>query len=379
MLLLLLMPSDARADVRMALSDESAWQMNDMRRQTPGWMETTGPDPYVISPVMGVPIQSIGGFYGQLIIQNSPDPVSFQLFYETGTLGFAEIRSYRFQVPDTEGGETAFFLPADFYGAHALLSADATLQRIRLDVDNCTGCRIQIQSIEIRAQSEAWMTDLIPPDLVYPIVEKNITPDISQIGPWQPHDMTPHADGDFVISGDDPYLISPNLNAGLAHVTGIFFRLGMDGADRCRFQLFWDTYAQSYDERHSFWFNTVFQNGIAEFFIPLVVLPKDDILKTIRLDIDGCMGCRFKILSARLVENEFEAMKPLTPRQIMYSLGKSVYARGVLEDIAMNLFVDRIFWVLYVILIVSIGWFMVDLHKRGKGAEGPEKMKTVND
>ncbi|MGD9976120.1 MAG: hypothetical protein AB7S77_23940, partial [Desulfatirhabdiaceae bacterium] len=320
MLALLLMSSDIRADspVAMALSDESAWQMNDMRRKTPGWMETTGPDPYVISPVIGIPIQSIIGFYGRLIIHNSPDPVSFQLFYETGTAGFAEIRSYRFQVPVKTGGITEFFLPAAFYERHASLSSDAKLQRIRLDTDNCTGCRIQIQSVQIVTQSDKSQSDLIPTDLVYPIVEKNITPDISQIGPWHPHDMTPNADGDFVISGDDPSMMSPRLNVGLTHITGVFFRLEMAGLDRCRFQLFWNSYSQDYDERHSFWFNAVIKNGIAEFFIPLVVLPKDDILKTIRLDIDGCMGCRFKILSARLVENEFEAMKPLTPRQIMY-------------------------------------------------------------
>ena len=368
MLILFLMPFAAAADstVLMALSGGSAWQMNDMRQKNPDWFETIGPDPYVISPGINVPLKSISGFYGRLIIRNSPETIAGQLFYDTATMRYSETRSYRFQLPLTDGGVTEFFLPAAFYGPNAMLPADERLLTIRLDVENCMGCDIQVQSIQIMAESSETLIRLIPEGLVYPVVEKSITPDISQIGPWLVNDMTMNSDGYYTVNGSDPYLMSPCLDAGLTQITGIFFHLGLEGKTRCRLQFFWNTYSQDYDEKRSFWFNAVFENNVSKFFVPLAVLPKDDLLKTVRLDLEACSECRVKILSARLVRNEYQTMKPFIPRQIMYSLGKSVYARGVLKDITMNLFVDTTFWIWYSLLIVSVCWSMYYLRNRFK-------------
>jgi hypothetical protein len=352
------LPAEALLSGSRTIPGDTGWATNDLTILEPGQFQTSGPDPHLVSPEFDVPLNSLTGIIGRIQVDTPSPEIHCQLFYRTESSGFSEPRSYRFSLIPRGAEPIVFFLPTATLAESAGMRPDERLKTVRFDIDTPSPCVLTLISFQILTEDPGPYTRYIPETIVYPIRIRPAGGDISDNGPWIPNDLSLDSDGWYTVTGGDPFWTSPDLDVPLTDIQGVYFRMKLEGKMRCRMQLFWKSHGNDFQERHSFLFHAVFRDGLAEWVVPLVLLPRDDVLHTLRLDVENCTECRFQILSAKLIREEFQEMKHLVPRQIMYSFGKSVYARGVWRDIAANLWVDKPFWVVYGILIAIVVWIL---------------------
>lgn len=140
--------------------------------------------------------------------------------------------------------------------------------------------------------------------------------------PWKTNHMTQNGPNSYEITGSDPYVISPNLNRPLKRVSGIFFELVVDGnVENSMLQLFWETNYQGFGEVFSFRFATPEQERIFipfQFYETQTGFPEDTVLKSIRLDLDGCERCILRIRRAEMIEKATPELLNQIPVNMIY-------------------------------------------------------------
>jgi hypothetical protein len=98
------------------------------------------------------------------------------------------------------------------------------------------------------------------------------------------------------------------------------------------------------------------EDGDGAFYIPFRVLPADDMLKTLRIDLEKCPKCRFEILEGRLITQEDATLLRQVPQNIMVALGYSVYGNGILRDIVEKIRRDPWFMICWVWMVGGVAW-----------------------
>ncbi|MGD9972853.1 MAG: hypothetical protein AB7S77_07320 [Desulfatirhabdiaceae bacterium] len=347
----------------VSLLPTEEWKTHNVKPLSPTRFKVTGSDPYIISPVLNRPLSDIAGVYLQLAVQTQLANVDFQIFFSTDRQGYGQNNSFKFTVETVSGGKR-IFIP--FAGHLGESFRNETLQTIRLDfMDGCSGCVFEVLEADLLDQVSMDMADLIPGDLVYPVIQKSVLPDIAQKNAYTLHDLKLLSSEAFEVSGDDPHILFSDLNVLANRVTGIHFRMSFSNskARECRMQLFWSTYVQGFDEKKSFRFCVIPDQGPVEFVIPLAVLPKAEMLKTIRLDFDSADISPIQLLDARLIGTDIQSMRHLVPQKIVYSSGKNIYGMKTLSHVLMRITSDRWFLVFYAALLVSMACAIVAIHR----------------
>ncbi len=363
-------PSPVRCEeaVLAAFSETTSWQLHDVRQAEDGAFEIVGSDPQWISPAIQEPLTAVRGFFGEVFFEKCPSDISVQLFWETDESGYTEASSYRFRADPDATGRLIFFLPfdPDVWLTRAVTKA-ASLRNVRLDIDASVGCRLRIRQIGIAKTVPQDSASWIPRGLVYPVLEREVPSDVSEIGPWRENDLMPDEDGFWQAAGEDPFWISPDIDISPRRIKGVFVEMDVQSPvslQRIPLQVFWRTHGLEFDEKRSFRLIVRPRKGTVRFFLPLLVLPPDDLLRHLRIDLDGCLSCKVRLRSVQFVTGDLREYRAWLPRQLIYGLGKNVYGRNVLEDIAVNLRRDKIFLLLYGCCIAGCVWLLYDLRCR---------------
>lgn len=350
--------SDARcARFGTPILEGKPWHSSDMRPTGPDTFSVEGPDPYIFSDPVKMPLRDIKGLYWNLRVIGADAPFSMQLFLGIDGLGWSEYLSFRFS-PDPVSG---FFIPFPFHAVPEALGPDAVLESVRLDLDSCRKCRLELKGVERIEQVSEELTARIPPDMKHPVIPQPAAPDITQKGPWRLHGIRRVSDTEFELGADDPYLRSPNLDISIAHVKGVHLQLRFPASARKRMmQLFWNTYSTGFQEKNSIRFLADLENGVADAYLPLPKLERNDLLKSIRLDIYGIPGERFHVLATRVIADPASIPLDRVPTHIMYPPGEKIQLSAVATATLRRLTIDKLFFSGYVLFLLSIvlamGW-----------------------
>lgn len=353
-----LFPFPVRSDetVSAAFSETASWRLHDVRRTEDGAFEIVGTDPQWVSPVIQQPLKTVRGFFGELSFENGQSAVPMQLFWETDLSGYTEVSSYRFTASPDEAGRLAFFLPFDPEWLTHAVTNSAFLRNLRLDINAPVGGRVRIRQIGIVKSFQPDLARWIPGDVVYPVLERDVPLDVCGIGRWEVHDMIPDGDGFWGVAGEDPFWLSPDIDIFPRRVKGVFIEMVFHPSivlKRVPLQVFWRTSGLDFDEKRSFHMIVRPREGAVRFFLPLLVLPPDDLLKNLRIDLDGCSSCKAELRSVQFVAGDFREYRAWVPRQLAYGIGKNAYGSPLLEDIRANIGSDKAFLLMYICCIAA--------------------------
>lgn len=334
------------------------WFSNDMQRTGNTSFAVAGADPYVFSPPMEIPLRKIAGLLLKLDVEGTSKSPALQMFLGLDDLGWSEYLSFRFTLPP----DGTAWLPFPFRKAPSeTLPPGALLRDVRLDLENCADCRLHIAEARWMDRSSPELEGHIPPDLRYPIIPRPAASDVSRKGRWRAHGIEALSESRYRLGTDDPYLISPVLDVPLLRTKGVHLHIRFPEEARKRMmQLFWNTYSTGFQERHSIRFLADLKGGVADVYVPLPEFRRNDLLKSIRLDIYGKAGEELALLGARIVDSETEALRGRIPKHMMVAPGSGGNPPTVLADSFRRLTIDKLFITGYVLLllliVLAMGW-----------------------
>ncbi len=331
---------------------EHPWMVNDMVQTKAYRFRGTGPDPYLVSPEIGVSIQEINGIVLYLQGDLNQDAVPIQVFWKSDVNGFREDSSFIFSVEST-GKPQKVWLP---FGDVILPESDTErLLFVRVDWVRPVDI-LGFSQMDVLLKGETSPEDSIQPLMSrVPIREIPIHDNFRQYGEYRIQDMVAEGSDTWRVNGGDPYLETADLNVRLKRVKGMYVRFRISGRDNpYPFQVYWKTYSADYDEKRSFWLRAQVQDGEGAFYIPFRVLPVEDMLKTIRIDLEKCPNCLFQIVEGRLITREDPALLRQVPPNIMVALGRSVYGKDVLQDIVEKSRRDPGFLAVWGLLVLAV-------------------------
>ncbi len=339
---------------------EQPWTLHDMVQTEDHRFQGVGPDPHIVSPELGVPIQNVEGIVLYLQGYLDKEPIPIQVFWKTDTNGFREDASFKFFIEARTQPQNIWLSFAD-----AILPESDTERLLFIRVDWVRpGDTVGFSRMDVLPKGEAPPADVMLPVMsCAPVREIPIHDDFRRYGDYRIHDMAAEATNVWQVNGEDPYVETPELNVRLKRLKGMYVRFRISGRDNpYPFQIFWKTYADDYDEKRSFWLRTRVKDGEGAFYIPFRVLPTDDMLKTIRIDLEKCPNCRFEIVEGRLITREDSELLQQVPPNIMVALGYSVYGNGILRDILEKVRRDPGFIIVWLLLVVVVagatGWMV---------------------
>ena len=343
------------------------WKTHDMEPLGPTTFRVLGADPYIYSTPFSQPLQSIAGVLLDLSIDGNPGMQPMQMYFATDDRGWSEALSFRFTPP--RDGKA--FIPLHFYEGESIFPDGTSMVNLRLDVNRCESCILKVREAVLIQSATSELAAMMPTDLSEPDlpVLKPIAPDISQKGSWVPHDIEILDGNLFRVTGGDPFIESPDLDVLLSKVEGIHFRLQFLGERRYqKMQLFWTSYSHpAFDEKSSILFNAVMQNDVADMYIPLRgELPRNEVLKKIRLDLMDAPGVSFRILAARLVDRTNAALLQRIPVDLVYFPKIARYSKRILLfDVLQRLKKNTAFLFFLGLLMVGTAAAMVWLWRSG--------------
>ena len=334
-------------------SIEKPWFLHDMVVTEDKRFQGKGRDPHLVSPELGIELGKVQGIVLSICGYPDKDPIPIQVFWQTDANGFREDASFQFSIEATSHPRNVFLSFAD-----TILTESDTERLLSIRVDWVRSSdTIGFTKMDVLLRGDVLPEDVILPVMARaPIREIPLQEDFLRYGPYRIHDMVVEDDDTWQVNGEDPYVETANLNVRLKRIKGMFLRFRISGRENpYPFQVFWKTYSADYDEKRSFWLRTRVQDGEGAFYIPFRVLPADDMLKTIRVDLEKCLKCRFEILEGRLITQEDATLLRQVPPNIMVALGYSVYGNGILRDMVEKARRDPGFLVVWGLIVVVVG------------------------
>ena len=332
---------------------EHPWMVHDLLQMDDHRFQGAGPDPFLVSPELGTPFRDVEGIV--LYMQGDPNMVSMpiQVFWKSNVREFREDTSYIFSVEVT-GKPKKVWLP--FSG---ILLPDSDMERllfIRVDWVRL-GDTIGFSRMDVLLKGETPPADAVRPVMIRsPIGEIPVQDDFRRYGAYRIHDLVVEGPDSWRVKGMDPHLETADLNVRLKRVKGMYIRFRISGGNRPQlFQVFWKTYSADYDEKRSFWLRAQVKDGQGAFYIPFRVLPVEDMLRSIRIDLENCPNCLFQIVEGRLITREDPEMLYQVPPNIMVALGRSVYGNDILQDIVEKVRRDPGFFAVWGLLVIAVG------------------------
>lgn len=302
-----------------------AFETHDMRSESGNSFVINGADPYILFSAISDEEQP------KYIVLNlrldvtaiEQKDIPMELFFRApsdSTDQFDPLYRLRFTVPSSvlkrEQPTIALALPD--------AQKFSLRNPMRLDIDSCAQCRFEmISPPKLTAQLQANINEIEPYRVfngLRPLPAKGLELNIEG---WQLKDLT-RLDEQYEITGDDPYMISPPLDAATSDFAGVHLALttserNMRSHD---FQLFYSTEAHGFIERASTSVRVSSDDsGDVQFVIPLQFLgsehPRTMMLERLRLDFPPEQpGTAWQLRKATLLhQDQIDEFRELIPER----------------------------------------------------------------
>jgi len=241
-------------------------------------------------------------------------------------------------------------------------SADIrTNNKMRLDLEQCSGCRFTLRSLPTLVQTRPTEVELVKPQRVYNGINKlgseGLT--VSTVG-WSAKGLA-KSDNGLQIDGADPYLISPPLDASTEELGGVHFRLSNSDKQLHSqdFQLFYATERHGFIEGASTVLRAIADQGTFEFVVPLSFLnkehPRQNVIERLRLDLAGGEPTSFwKLDQVTLLHtSQLEAYSNYIPKRRLEAKQQRASGFRLIAKSISKVASDLVFTVAYLLLLLA--------------------------
>jgi len=316
---------------------------NDLIENSKSQYTVTGPDPYIIFNPQQLESNARTLFLDLgKDIENKP----LELFFNSDDDVFNPGYKISFTV--------------DNFPIGLVIPQEVTLSsrtRLRLDVNQCSGCTINFDSIPILKSGQAYAT-LVQPQAVQNGAHE-LTANQSIIdGQWRLNSLNGSYQN-FEVSGADPYLVTPILNISTHMLEAVYFKIKAPTSNEPwgNYQLFYQTEQHRFTSQANSSIRLANNNNdIVEFIIPLDFLSKEapsvSILERLRLDIPEAEG-KWSILELKLIHKDsIDQVKHLIPSLIIHNKKQKAKGLALVKKITRNITSDISFAISYILLLL---------------------------
>lgn len=237
--------------------------------------------------------------------------------------------------------------------------------KMRLDLDDCQGCRIEMLDYPKLVSTPSTGTVIVEP---YRMLDGLIAIDttgrkLATLN-WRLKDMN-HSNNIHVVSGGDPYIISPTLDSETANLSGVYVELVAisNQQQRSNFQLFYATEFHGFIERASTFVSVKPSDyGAVKFVVPLDFLnsgiPKNKSIQRLRLDFpQDQLGSKWRIEEITLIHKEQMAdFQELIPHRRLENKFQRPSKLGFIGQIITKITSDLGFTLGYLLLLLLTGF-----------------------
>jgi len=155
---------------------------------------------------------------------------------------------------------------------------------------------------------------------------------------WTLHDIQKHPHGVFMMTGPDPYWISPMVHIPIHSVHGFFGDLQIESCSGpLMIQLFWDTDSTAYSEIGSYRFpGNPDPSGTMAFWLPFDsewlkrASMQSSRIRTLRMDIESSHPCMVRIRQLGIARSPRPDLAAWIPAEIRYP----VLERDIPSDVS---------------------------------------------
>jgi len=232
---------------------------------------------------------------------------------------------------------------------------------MRLDIDSCKQCRFQLVSYPKLTSNLPANIKLIQP---YNVINglQEIPEEGQQLATenWLLKDLAHSASG-VAIDGNDPFMISPLLDASTSEFGGILFDLTSTdiSVKSYNFQLFYATEFHGFTEQASTRVRAKSkETGSVKFVVPLEFLgkehPKSVFLQRLRLDFpEDQSEAHWRLNNVTLLHrSQMEQYRTLVPKRRLEVKRQRATGFGLIRKVILRVFSDTTFILSYLILLL---------------------------
>jgi len=344
----------------------SSLELNGITAENVNSFNIVGPDPYFIfSPLSDSEQPNFIVFNFKLNASNRADKeIPMELFFKSPASPadlFDPFYKLKFKINSSTIKDK---------GQSFALAMPNTLQfnsgdRMRLDLDKCQGCLVEMLSHPKLVSTPSTGTVIVEP---YRAINGLNAVDtegrkLSTLN-WHLKGMN-RASNALTISGGDPYIISPFLNSETGTLGGIYVELvAISNSQEIHdFQLFYATEFHGFTERASTFVSVKPDNANAiKFVVPLDFLhsghPKSGLLDRIRLDFpQDQLGSKWRIEEIALMhKNQMADLEKLIPYRRLESKFHRPSKLGFIGQIIRKIASDLGFTLGYLLLLLLTGF-----------------------
>lgn len=336
-----------------------------------------GPDPFLVLPLTSESV-SYSSSAAELTVflginrdtSSSDEPVTTELFYQTNLEeSFSPQKRLKLSVPATGFDAFSVTLPPRLE-----LLPDSY---VRIDLNACADCRITPTTEYSSARMaqagllRAYLgTRIIPPSGL----DFGTNFSASSGDDWDSHDIE-LIGKQWLITGADPYLVSPYIDADTSQLGGVLFDLSSTNSAPTvhDFQLFYATENHQFIEKASSIIRVKNNGQQIRFLIPLDFLSDEFVaeqsLAQLRLDLvihDTTQNAqtppvRWQLQEARLInKSEMQEYAQLIPSGLVHSKLQRQNKWQIATSIINKLAGDMLFLLTYGLLLIGfLVWWVI--------------------
>ncbi len=242
--------------------------------------------------------------------------------------------------------------------------------RLRLDINQCPNCIVRFDALPLLTNEVEQASIIVPNTVLNGITTLESSPEPISKNGWQLNDINGSLDS-FVISGADPYMVSPRLITSTRHLAGVYIRLQAPQSDKPwnDVQVFYQT------EKHSFSQDATLnlrlpenQQNSLEFVVPLEFLskehPSNSILERLRFDLPEISG-EWSLLEARLIHEDqaMDTVQHIPTKIVQFKRQTSSGIWALLKKSLENVVSDLGFTISYLLLLIFVGLYFIRLYR----------------
>lgn len=346
----------------LSVSASNILSTNDLvLNEDTGVYSVVGSDPfftiYTTSTTPGSQVE-----YLHFDLQFNQVNTSIQLFFKESNGGFDPQHTVKFTAPNAP-----FFLKIPDH-----ISVKNSL--LRIDLEQCRKCQFSFNTIHLNSESEQKIpvqASSFKNGSVKVDTENGL--DITATS-WTLNDLEGSISS-FMVSGEDPYFASGQLDTSTQQLGGVYFKLKRPASEHHdSFQLFYATENNSFTQKYTSIARLApndtsdMANTEVEILFPLDYLsnetPRDHILTRVRLDLPVIDG-NWALLESKLVhKQQLDQLAPLIPSQIIKNKRQRLKGKALMTKVLRNIWADKLFAICYSILLILITVMFIKAYRK---------------
>ena len=323
-------------------------KINDLVHQGQTSYQARGNDPYIVFSPIGTNRDSK---FLLLDVASEQTITQLQVFFKQSGDSFDP--SYRLDFKDiTSTGKLALKIPSSVFIAPE--------SNLRLDIDGCTACVLEIGDSINPSTSNKNLPELIPSGVFNGVNSLPNAGLVVSAENWQFNAVTGSLTK-FEISSHDPYLVSPKLSLGTDGLAALYVQLKAPDNHNIHndFQLFYATENHGFTEQASSHIRAQNVPGQKlELLFPLDFLstqaPRGLTLEKIRLDLPLISGSWSLDKVSLISDTQLSEYTHLWPTQLIQNKTQRATGLSLIKKSISNIFSDTGFAVSYMVLIILI-------------------------